>query len=231
MVLYLCWVSGRILRLFEFIIEAASALGLADAIARRFWPNRERLIKRLEYLEERYATEAGYRPSRFDTSAATIQLLRDVILFLGRNEKMDPITLLGAIASIIEIVTFLQRVEVPVTFAAIKQEFRQRAAKPGTLESQIEITDEQLTTEILSILDLQKIDNDFIKRIEERCLPPYREKRQDPNVPEVDVEEAYAIARNCVCQNIRLARQHHGGKFPSESFKKLWEMFNCGSST
>jgi len=141
---------------------------------------------------------------------------------------MDPITILGAIASIIEIANFLEARGEVATADGIQRVFNSRATDSKTLESKLAISSSQLKTEIYSVLALRKTDKDFLKRIDTKCLPPYKDAIRDPGKSNADVEEAYAVAKRCVCENIQFARRDAGGRFPSEEFKELWEQFNCG---
>jgi hypothetical protein len=166
--------------------------------------------------------------SKIDVSKIDPTLLT---LILGGG-RMDPITILGLFASIIEIANFVERrFGGSATADAIERVFNERAADTSTPEAKLKskTTPSELRTEIKQVLALWVTDKDFLDRIDRGCLPPYRAVVKDPTAPNIDVEEAYAVARKCICENIQFARRHNGGKFPNDVFKKLWEQYNCGS--
>ena len=144
---------------------------------------------------------------------------------------MDPITILGLFASIIEIANFIEtRAGGSATADAIERVFNERAADTNTPEARLKnkITPSQLRAEIEQVVLLRVTDKDFLDRIGRSCLPPYK-RVVNSYAPNIDVEEAYAVARKCICENIQFARRQNGGKFPNDVFKKLWEEYNCGS--
>lgn len=142
---------------------------------------------------------------------------------------MDPITILGAFASIIEIVHFLERTSQPssVTAEAIERVFDSRAADTSTPEHELQISRDQLRKQIARVLSLRQTSSKFLDRISAKCLPPYYAAINDPNSLNAKVDEAYELARKCVCENIRFARRHNSGQFPNDEFRELWDEFNC----
>lgn len=145
---------------------------------------------------------------------------------------MDPITILGLFASIIEIANFVEKTAGrSPTADAIERVFNERAADLKSPEGRLKqvISPAQLKAEIKTVLSLRVTDKDFLDRIDQKCLPPYREAVRDPDTSNADVDEAYEVAKRCVCENIRLARRHTSGQFPNEEFKRLWEEFGCGT--
>ena len=143
---------------------------------------------------------------------------------------MDPITVMGAFASIIDIVNFLKDTGTPnPTPEAIERVFNSLSADSSRPESRLKIEKEALQNEIRTVLAVLKVDKDFLDRINKRCLRPFQAKVNDEDVPEVDLEEARGVAAKCVCENINMARKLNGNKFPNDEFRRLWEQFGCGS--
>jgi hypothetical protein len=143
---------------------------------------------------------------------------------------MDPITLLGAIASIIEIANFIERsAGGSATRDAIERVFHERAADPNSPEARTKraLTASQLEEEIDAVINMRAMDKDFLDRIDQKCLPPYKKVVASIGSTNIDVEEAYAVARKCICENIGFARRQNGGAFPNAAFKRLWDQFNC----
>jgi len=134
---------------------------------------------------------------------------------------MDPVTFLGLVASIIEIATFIRKIGKPVTPESINTEFQQRSLSGRMPEARIAVSEAQVLD---TATDYLGFDDQFADRIG-KCIEPYNKAIADGS--NTDVDEEYHQARVCICENIKLARRHHRGKFPDERFRKWFEQFNC----
>lgn len=165
---------------------------------------------------------------KFSLERAKLIIAEFQKLRITEGKQVDPITILGAIASVIEIAKFLEDSGYSVTPDAIKRVFDERAADAATPESRLAISNSELDTQIENVVSLWNFDRSFLDRITNKCLPPFKKAIDDPNTPNSFVEQAHGVARRCVCENIKLARKLSGGQFPNEAFRDLWEKFECG---
>jgi hypothetical protein len=143
-----------------------------------------------------------------------------------QGETMDPITLVGLFASLIEIAVFFRSVGRTPDTPGIIKEFRARQIQGGP-EASIKIDDEDLRKEVDDFLDLEATSQAFLDRIRARCNPPYEAVRDDTTKSDADVADAQEARRRCICRNVDLARNENGGVFPSDKMKDYWERFGC----
>jgi methane/ammonia monooxygenase subunit C len=140
--------------------------------------------------------------------------------------EMDAATFIGLLASITEIIGFLQQNREAIVVRNIVSTFNRRAATAGTLEQKLHARSEDIEAVASIAVNIADTSGEFLERIRNRCLKPYREKiSSDAN--ETDLDEFRQVTKKCICANIRMARDDNGGRFPSDEFRDLWEKFGC----
>jgi isopropylmalate/homocitrate/citramalate synthase len=150
----------------------------------------------------------------------------DAANFQG-EKQMDPIMALAVLANLAEIVGFLQNNKQAITVENITSVFRSRADVKGSPESKLNLSNEAIESAAVQALTIFDAAPLFLTRIGQRCFGPYKNKVEDTNVDETDLDEAHQVLKRCICKNIQLARDGNGGIFPSEELKELWKNYGC----
>jgi|GEM_PF-2609213 len=147
---------------------------------------------------------------------------------------MDPITLLGVAGSIASIISLFRKeqrefTEDDVVQAVVRE--TETVVIQGDVQAKVSIlnkvSEDELKGLIKTFIGISDINEAFLKRIEERCLKNYRAKVDDHDLDEMDLDDEYALAKKCVCENIQMARRNNGGTYPSDHFKELARNFGC----
>lgn len=147
-----------------------------------------------------------------------------------KEGSMDIITFLGIAGSLASIVSFLQGKSIEITPERIRSELDERARRAGTTEHGIrsEIGNESFSAIADEVIAAYESAPLYLERIQKKCIVAYNDTVRNHGNETADVLEAREIARKCVCSNIHLAMKDNYGKFPSDTFRKLWERFDCG---
>lgn len=146
-----------------------------------------------------------------------------------KERKMEPTTLIGLVGSVASIISLIQQNNEFLHTKTILDHFRKREGDPTTPEYQLGrvVTESDIVEQAEILLAIVATDSLFLDRITKKCLRPYYDAIKDHDLDDIEVVEQRNVTARCVCRNIKLALDDNGGRFPNDSYRKLWEQFGC----
>lgn len=150
---------------------------------------------------------------------------------------MDPITALSVLGSIASIVSLLnQRGEKPdpeeitdeIAPRPKRQILTERVERKFAVNASVQppSRDEVLSL-TKAVISAAEFDQDFLERMENRCLAPYKAAIRDHDLDEYELQEQLETARRCICENLAIMRKSAGRKPIPPEMRALAEQFNC----